>query len=420
MNTKNNIIELLKEGFKVKTLKRLSEKQINLLHKKIVKEQGDTPTKVDKIKSDLAQANQFAQQLTKELGEEELNEWGSSDQSYFNKSIHDELGEPEDMPSPFSSDLESAAESAVDHWWDDWEEYQTDRQGLIDNAKRLYLRRYFKDDFNMLMKMFEPAKDRESYDVDIELGDNEQSTTFEIPVDEEIDSSNALAMQTDTGQEMPHDEDDMAPDGMDDDSDNDRKAMGENSIIRGKMKKGIAKDLVGNMKMNKPIGKYFTFKPKGGPKGAEAPEAPTSLGMFEEDNEYAICMDSIQSKYGPKKTWKKNAEKKFDACVSQVSKDLKEHSDKVRQIEENIVSLIKDINKPTMTKKDLIDIIEQSPDIKDSPGTKEAPTKSPTRTKPDRKSPYKPKHKPAPKAKTNSDLPEFLKFNSLNITFKDE
>ena len=408
MNTKNNIKELLKEGFKVKTLKRLSEKQINLLHKKIVKEQSDIPGKTETIKSNLGQASKFVELITKELGEEELNEWGSSDQTYFNKSIHDDLGEPEKMPSPFSPELESAAESAVDHWWDEWEEYQTDRQGLIDNAKKLYLRSYFTNDFNMLMKMFQPAEDRDSYD--IELG-------------EEIDSSNALgdvSMQTATGQEMPHDEDDMAPDGMDDDSDNNRKSMGENSIVRGKMKKGIAKDLVGNMKMNKPIGKYFTLKPKGGPKGPESPEVPTSLGMFEEDNEYAICMDSIQGKYGPKNTWKKNTEKKFDACVSQVSKDLKERSYKVRQIEENIVSLIKDINKPTMTKKDLIDIIEQSPGTREYPGTKEAPTKTPTRTKPDRKSPYKPKHKPAPKAKADSDLPEFLKFNSLNITFKDE
>jgi len=140
-----------------------------------------------------------------------------------------------------------------------------------------------------------------------------------------------------------------------------------------------------------------------------------TLGMFEEDSEYAICMDSIQGKYGPKKTWKKNAEKKFDACVSSVSKQIKERKENVRKIEESIVSLIKNTNKPSMTKKDLINMVEQTP------GTKEAPVKTPTRTKPKRKNPYQPKHKPAPKAKVeDKDLPEFLKFDNLNISFKDE
>ena len=41
----------------------------------------------------------------------------------------------------------------------------------------------------------------------------------------EDDSLDALSMQDYTGQEGPHDEKDMAPDGMDDDSDDDRKMM---------------------------------------------------------------------------------------------------------------------------------------------------------------------------------------------------
>tara|TARA_R100000951_G_scaffold30851_2_gene26505 strand:+ start:275 stop:904 length:630 start_codon:yes stop_codon:yes gene_type:complete len=93
----------------------------------------------------------------KESTKQQLDEWGSSDQGYFNQSIHRDLGEPERMPSPFSDELESAAESAVDFYWDDWEEYQTNRQGLIDNAKRGYLRSYFREDFDNLVKMFEPA-----------------------------------------------------------------------------------------------------------------------------------------------------------------------------------------------------------------------------------------------------------------------
>ena len=40
MSTKNKIMELMKEGFKLNTLKKLDEKQINVLHKKIVSEQS--------------------------------------------------------------------------------------------------------------------------------------------------------------------------------------------------------------------------------------------------------------------------------------------------------------------------------------------------------------------------------------------
>ena len=93
------------------------------------------------------------------LPEEELNEWGSSDQGYFNSYMHKELGEPEEMPSPFSPELEEVAESAVDYYWDDWEEYQTDREWLINKAKRGYLRAYFREKFDNLIRLFEPADD---------------------------------------------------------------------------------------------------------------------------------------------------------------------------------------------------------------------------------------------------------------------
>ena len=89
---------------------------------------------------------------------QELKEWGSSDQNIMNQSIHKDLGEPTSMPSPFSQELESAAEDAVDHYWDDWEEYNTDREGLIEHAKKAYLRAYFKETFNKLIQMFSESK----------------------------------------------------------------------------------------------------------------------------------------------------------------------------------------------------------------------------------------------------------------------
>ena len=68
--------------------------------------------------------------------------------------MHKEMGNPKKMPSPFDDKLRSVAADNVDHYWDDWDEYDTDREGLIDNAVRHYLRAFFKKDFEMLTRMF--------------------------------------------------------------------------------------------------------------------------------------------------------------------------------------------------------------------------------------------------------------------------
>ena len=213
----------------------------------------------------------------------------------------------------------------------------------------------------------------------------------EEELDENEDGLEDLARQDYTGQEGPHDEDDMAPDGMDDDSDNNRQMMGE----------------------------------------------------VEEVNPWAICTSSLGLEGRERDSYSKSESDKFERCVTDVKKQ-----NEVRQIEESFVSLIrKYIPETTMSKRDLLEMLEQTP------GTKEAPVKTPTRTKPERKTPYKPKHKPAPKAgdtttapsrvkpgtkekpgrKTpyqpkhkpapkagKKGLPEFLKFNTLNIQFRDE
>ena len=97
------------------------------------------------------------------LGESvELDEdWGSSDQAAMNKSIHRDAGNPKAMPSPFDKKLRDAAEDAVDFYWEDWEEYQDDRDGLIDNAVRSYLRAYFPKEFNAMARMFESNESNE-------------------------------------------------------------------------------------------------------------------------------------------------------------------------------------------------------------------------------------------------------------------
>jgi|SRR6056300_406114 hypothetical protein len=215
-------------------------------------------------------------------------------------------------------------------------------------------------------------------------------TIQKIGEEENEDGLEDLARQDYTGQEGPHDEKDMAPDGMDDDSDNNRSEMGEE----------------------------------------------------EEVNPWAICTSSLGLEGRERDSYSKSESEKYERCIRDVKKQ-----NEIRQIEESIVSLVKKYVPTTMSKKDLINLLEQGP------GTKEAPVKTPTRTKPERKTPYKPKHKPAPKAgetetapsrvkpgtiekperKTpykpkhkpapkagKKELPSFLKFNTLNIQFRDE
>ena len=220
--------------------------------------------------------------------------------------------------------------------------------------------------------------------------------------EDNLDDEDALgadALQGLTGQEAPHDEKDMAPDGMDDDSDNNRSEMGEGEVME-------------------------KFRSK------------AQQGYF-----FAKCEEE-----GPKSKWCKMADE-FAADTKNWKKlPEKVKESQIRQIEESLVSLVRKYIPETMTKKDLMNLLEQ-------PGTKEAPVKTPTRTKPERKTPYQPKHKPAPKAadtevaptrvkpgtkekpdrKTpyqpkhkpapkagKKELPSFLQFNTLNIKFRDE
>jgi hypothetical protein len=91
----------------------------------------------------------------------ELDEdWGSSDQGAMNKSIHRDLGEPESFPFDLDKVL-SAAEDAVDFYWSDWEEYEEDRESLIQKAAQMYYRAYFRDTFEKMQQMFEPKRNTE-------------------------------------------------------------------------------------------------------------------------------------------------------------------------------------------------------------------------------------------------------------------
>lgn len=112
------------------------------------------------------------------------------------------------------------------------------------------------------------------------------------------------------------------------------------------------------------------------------------------------------------------ASTKHKGLPNKVEKTKKEsYLRNVKMIEESLIKLVQKHITPTMTKKDLINLVEQNP------GTKTAPPK----TKPGTKKPpiYKPKHTPAPKAKKDDEtfamqLPSPLTFDNLNIKFSDE
>ncbi len=117
--------------------------------------------------------------LEKEIGESLNEDWGSSDQATFNKAIHNDLGNPTEMPMPFDPKFEAAVESAVDFWWDEWDEYASDRDGLIDHAKRTYYRSYFPEKFAAFQEMFSETKEED--DAIIATYEDEQDAKHTLP-----------------------------------------------------------------------------------------------------------------------------------------------------------------------------------------------------------------------------------------------
>jgi len=190
------------------------------------------------------------------------------------------------------------------------------------------------------------------------------------------DALGADAMQSATGQETPHMADDMAPDGMDDDSDDNRKEMGES-----KKKK-------------------------------------------DEPNPWAIC----HSQVGPKKS------RKWERCVREVKKQLAEGKNPVSLFIENQIMRIVEKNlPPRITKGDLVKYLSEGENFATkhlqsfgkSSDTKTAPTKPTTKpgTKPQRpahpgKNPN-PGENPVPKAeKKKNEMGEDTKTAPTKPTTK--
>lgn len=216
-----------------------------------------------------------------------------------------------------------------------------------------------KDDSATIKILQGQKKPFEVYEKDGEMKETET---------DDVDDKNALgadALQSLTGQDAPHDANDMAPDGMDDDSDDNRNMMGMSE------------------EKNKP-------------------------------NPWAIC----HSQVGPKRT------RKFERCVKSVKKQLEEGKNPVSLfIESEITKIVERNLPPRITKGDLLKYLSEAnspltapvkpttkPDTK--PGTRPAhpgknprpgeqidpkaaePTTAPTKpiTKPDTKPRTRPAH----------------------------
>jgi hypothetical protein len=168
----------------------------------------------------------------------------------------------------------------------------------------------------------------------------EQGEVKETETDDVSDKNalGATALQDLTGQEAPHDANDMAPDGMDDDSDDNRNMMGMSEEKR---------------------------KP----------------------NAYAIC----HSQVGPKRT------RKFERCVKSVKKQLEEGKNPVSLfIESQIMKIVEKHLPPRITKGDLLRHLSETSHNKMKKDTVEAaePTIAPSKpiTKPDTKPRTRPSH----------------------------
>jgi hypothetical protein len=211
------------------------------------------------------------------------------------------------------------------------------------------------------------------------------TTENELDEDEtdDVTSQNALgkdAMQTYTGQEAPHMANDMAPDGMDDDSDNDRKMMG-----MSEEKKKSKKE--------------------------------------KEQNPWAICTAQLGKEFGTRERhlWSAKEKNKYERCVKDVKKSLKEGKNPVSLFLENEIMRIVEKNlPPRITKGDLMKYLSEAgpatAPTKPAPGTK--PTTKPGKpdTRPRPKHPGKnpnPGENPAPKAKKVS--PEVAKDEVLDL-----
>ena len=241
------------------------------------------------------------------------------------------------------------------------------------------------------------------------------------------------AEQDYTGQEGPHDAGDIAPDGMDDDSDNDRNMVGQTeSQIEEKFE-------------SKKQQKYF-FAKCGDGKTKEQKKWCKMAKEFADSTKDFSKLPEKKDETNEDFSFKNYLEKVGSTIAGNIAKEVPNSLRPTFEgkLEESIMKMVNKHITPKMTKKDFIKTITEAerevetpvkPDVKPErprPQTPYQPKHKPapkagekeveTPVKPDVKperprpaTPYQPKHKPAPKAE---DIPQWITFDAIGINLK--
>lgn len=155
-----------------------------------------------------------------------------------------------------------------------------------------------------------------------------------------------------------------------------------------------------------------------------------------EKNPWAICTTSLGLEGKKKDDYTKKEKVNFEKCVMGVKKKVNEGKNPVEYlIESKMEQLIEKHLSPKMTKGEMLKLIENKKRIKlpigkltsmskslgEDTKTAPAPVKTPTTTpKKTPSTPFRPKPGVQPKPKAGKKrLPDYLKFDELNIKFKD-
>jgi hypothetical protein len=256
-------------------------------------------------------------------------------------------------------------------------------------------------------------------------------STFEVY--EGDDAFEKDAEQDYTSQEGPHDAGDMAPDGMDDDSDNDRTMMAQTeSEVKEKFE-------------SKKQQKYF-FAKCGDGKTKEQKKWCKMAKEFADSTKNFSKLPEKKDETSEEFSFKNYLEKVGSTIAGNIAKEVPNSLRPTFEgkLEESIMKMVNKHITPKMTKKDFIKTITEAekevetpvkPDVKPErprPQTPYQPKHKPapkagereveTPVKPDVKperprpaTPYQPKHKPAPKAE---DVPQWLTFDAIGINLK--
>lgn len=202
-----------------------------------------------------------------------------------------------------------------------------------------------------------------------------------VEVGENEDDLEALARQDYTGQEGPHDADDM-----DDDSDNNRSMM-ENELSDEEI------DLMLDIIQSK----------KGSDEKSELDEKFQSKSQ--QKYFFAKCNDESLSKKERNKWCKMADEFAQHTNFSKLPEKVKK--DNLKSLEESVMKIVQKHLPPSITKGDLVKLISESP------LTKPAPVKEPgvAPSKPKPGTPFEPKHKPKPKAEKK--VPDWMSYSEI-------